>query len=141
MKVRPSVIIEQNDKILTLEYKYNGTQVLALPGGNLEFGESIQETLIRELNEELGVHIEINYLKYIAEVHGNQSDTLHMVFYGEIIDGIPIINKDETTALNIKWLDKSSLTSINLYPNVAVNILENNNLSTEFLGEIKQEWF
>ncbi len=59
MKIRPSVIIVKDDKVLLLKYLYESTEVYAIPGGNLEFGESLSETVVRELKEELNLEVSL----------------------------------------------------------------------------------
>ncbi|HBN84209.1 MAG TPA: DNA mismatch repair protein MutT [Clostridiales bacterium] len=40
----------------------------AFPGGHVEFGETNEETLIREFKEEIGVDIRVKELKWVAEI-------------------------------------------------------------------------
>ena len=41
MIVRPAICIVENEKILTMRYRYGNTDVFNLPGGNLEFGTAL----------------------------------------------------------------------------------------------------
>lgn len=52
-----ALIIHQNH-LLILREPFWGKMIYKLPGGGLEFGESIQECLSRELKEELNLSIE-----------------------------------------------------------------------------------
>lgn len=142
MHIRPSIIIFENERLLTLKYNYGGTEVFALPGGNLEFGERMQEALKRELVEELGIEVEVIELKFVAEVHQEKKDTLHMVFLGKILKGVPIINPIETSAEAVAWVSIQDLDSIALYPNIVQDLKKIDSvLSTQFLGEIQQPWY
>ncbi|MBC8343501.1 MAG: NUDIX domain-containing protein [Bacteroidetes bacterium] len=75
-KFRPSVyaIIIKDDNLLTVTSKRTNT--LMLPGGGIDIGEPIETALIREVNEETGIEIEI--LKFI-----NFKDSL---FYYDPLD-------------------------------------------------------
>ena len=142
MHIRPSIIIFENERLLTLKYNYGGTEVFALPGGNLEFGERMEEALKRELVEELGIEVDVADLKYIAEVHQEKKDTLHMVFLGKILKGVPIINPIETSAEAVAWVSIQDLDSIALYPNIVQDLKKIDSVSsTQFLGEIQQPWY
>lgn len=55
MKVRPSIAIVENNNLLLMLYKYSNTDVYNLPGGNVDKGETLSETVVRELMEELGI--------------------------------------------------------------------------------------
>ncbi len=144
MKTRPSAIILADNKLLTLKYNYNGNLLYAIPGGNLEFGEKLEVALKRELQEEIGLEIEVQNLLFIAEVHQQNKYTLHCIFNSKIVSGIPQLNPKETTALEICWLPIENIEDYNLYPNIKTEIKEHFAEAKDhqvFLGEISQPWF
>ncbi|CAG5011524.1 hypothetical protein DYBT9275_04967 [Dyadobacter sp. CECT 9275] len=124
MKVRPSAIIVKDQAILTLRYRYQSTDVFALPGGNPDPGETLQEALSRELTEELNIKAIAGTMVVCGEVIWREvsRETLHMVFATHITEGIPQINPEQTTALEIVWLPVSELHSRLLYPNFGKHI-------------------
>ena len=67
-KTAAAIIEFPNDKILLIK---RGTRVFrghwALPGGRAEPGETVEETVVREVKEETGLDVEI--LKKIGEYH------------------------------------------------------------------------
>jgi ADP-ribose pyrophosphatase YjhB (NUDIX family) len=144
MKTRPSAIIIADNKLLTLKYNYSGNLLYAIPGGNLEFGEKLEVALKRELEEEIGLEIEVQDLLFLAEVHQPNKDTLHCVFNAKIVSGKPVLNPKETTALQICWLPIENIEEYNLYPNIKTQIKEyfvEGKDHHVFLGEISQPWF
>ena len=83
-----------------------------LPGGKLEAGETSQQALIREIQEELDVKIEVGELIDTIEYdyptfHLSMDCFLCVVVYGEII------LKEAETA---RWLDKDELYSVDWLP-------------------------
>ncbi len=145
MKVRPAVIILHEESVLLLRYNYAGNDVFGLPGGNPDSNETLSETLKRELLEELNIHIEVKELTFIGETINvsKYSTVLHVVFQGVIIDGVPKINSEHTTALEVVWLKVSDLNSKNLYPNIGVHIqsIQKNIYQNSYIGKIPQNWF
>lgn len=144
MKTRPCAVIIIDNKLLTLKYIYSETTIYAIPGGNLEFGEKLEEALIRELQEEIGLEIEVQNLLFLAEVHQPNKDTLHCVFNSKIVSGTPLLNPSETSALEICWLPIEHIENYNLYPNIKTQIKEHfidGKDHNVFLGEIDQPWF
>jgi len=144
MKTRPCAVIIIDNKLLTLKYIYNETPIFAIPGGNLEFGEKLESALERELQEEIGLEIEVQNLLFLAEVHQQNKDTLHCVFNAQIISGTPKLNPKETTALEICWIPLDSIEDFNLYPNIKTQIKEHFLEGKDhdvFLGEITQPWY
>ncbi|MCE7068730.1 NUDIX domain-containing protein [Dyadobacter sp. CY327] len=123
MNVRPSAIILQDERVLTLRYCYGDQAVYALPGGNPDPGESLQSALDRELNEELGVMSDINEMVICGEVIWKEieKETLHMIFHTKIT-GDPKLNPVHTTAEEIVWLPIHELDKKLMYPNVGKQI-------------------
>ena len=61
--VASSALVEKNGKILLVKRRFQPHPGWwALPGGIVEYGETVEETAIREIKEETGVDIEIKKL-------------------------------------------------------------------------------
>ena len=108
----------------------------AIPGGGSEENESLEETLIRELKEELSVDVKIKgYL-------GKDEDEASIAHYfsAEIISGIPKLGGEELEISNennyyeVRRIPLKDLDSINLLPKDKVLKAYNNEY--EKLGEI-----
>lgn len=145
MKIRPAILIIENEKILTMQYNYGGQDVYNLPGGNLEFGEYLADALAREMVEEMGIQVSVGELILVGEVHNleQKKQTFHFVFAGKIIEGTPVLNPKETSAIAIKWLNINELDFVNLYPNISKKILQYlaGSLENKYIGKIEQQWF
>lgn len=145
MKVRPAALIIKNNCVLLLQYNYAGVDVFGLPGGNPDPGETLAETLERELAEELGIEIEVKKMCIVGEVILPQlkNDVLHCVFEAHIVAGQPSPNPTQTTALDAVWKAIDQLGALNLYPNVGHQIgvfLENQNAPV-YVGKVAQSYF
>jgi 8-oxo-dGTP diphosphatase len=150
MKVRPAVLLIENNHLLLMQYRYGNTDVYGLPGGNPDKGETLDLTVMRELQEELGIDVEVGPIAFVGEVilpptNGSEAkeDVLHVVFVCQLIGGIPRINPEETTALAVSWKPVSELDSLNLYPNVGRQIQRWLTAQTnlEYIGKIDQAFF
>lgn len=145
MKIRPAILIIENESILTMQYRYGEEYVYNLPGGNLEFGENMAEALKREMQEELGIEVEIGALAFIGEIHfpEQKKHSLHCIFEGKIISGIPTLNPEHTSANAIRWIPFQHITELNLYPNVSEALVswKNQTLENKYLGKLEQKWF
>lgn len=140
MKVRPSALIIENHHVLLLRYNYSGNDVFALPGGNPDPGETLTQTIERELSEELGIETEVGEMLMAGEVllSPMKDDVLHCIFRTQIVGGIPRINPAQTTALEISWQPIGALSQLNLYPNVGSCIAS---MSGGYVGKIDQPFF
>ncbi|HAK75581.1 MAG TPA: NUDIX hydrolase [Runella sp.] len=145
MKVRPAALIIENNHLLLLRYNYSGNDVFALPGGNPDRGETLPQTIERELSEELGIEVEVQGMLFSGEVllPHQKDDVLHVVFGAQIIGGIPRLNPNETTALEICWKPVNVLHQLNLYPNVGQYIQDGllGSPPHPYVGQINQPFF
>ncbi len=82
------------------------------PGGKIEAGETKEEALVREIQEELHVKVRVNGLIDTVE-YAYPNFYLEMdCFWCEIEDGeITLVEAEDA-----KWLDKSSLMSVDWLP-------------------------
>ena len=56
-RVRVAAIVLRNDKILLVRHEKEGRVYYLLPGGGVDFGESLGEALAREVREETGLEV------------------------------------------------------------------------------------
>ena len=100
-------------KILVARSK--GKEVFYIPGGKRESGESDQQALIREINEELSVKIKPETLEYYgtfsAQAHGHtEGVTVQMTCYVGQYHGTlePAAEIEEMAWLRYGEMDKTS---------------------------------
>lgn len=147
MIVRPCLAIIQDNKILLLKYNYSGNEVYGLPGGNPEPNDTLTQTVTRELKEELNIEVTVEKLLLTGEVMFPEKglSTLHCVFSGSIAGGMPKINPVETSALEAVWANLDTIDSLNLYPNVGLELkqllLSDISQNNPYIGKINQKWF
>lgn len=94
INVRVYAAAIKNNKVLVLHEEYAGEHLMKLPGGGLEFGESVIECLHRELDEELNVKVKVLRHLYTQEdfvqSRFRENEQLLSLYYL-----VEIINEDE----------------------------------------------
>jgi len=102
----------KNGQILSTKSK--GKTKYYIPGGKRELGETDEQTLVREISEELDVRIKNNTIKYVgtfkAQSDGAKEGVLvKMTCYEAEYDGIL---KPKSEIEEIKWLNYKDLNII-----------------------------
>ncbi|TCO77431.1 8-oxo-dGTP diphosphatase MutT [Marinisporobacter balticus] len=109
-----AIIINEQQQILIAKRKEE--KMLGgyweFPGGKIESGETAEESLIRELMEEM--HIDIKIYKYFGEnIYTYERETIKLIGYiAEIVKGKIIL----TDHSDYKWVKKQELTKYNMAP-------------------------
>ena len=80
LNVRAGAIIMKNGKLLMVS---NGGDYLYSVGGRLKFGETAEDTVVREVLEETGVQMEIDRLGFVHEnyFYGDAPSNLNKLIY------------------------------------------------------------
>ncbi|PFW55087.1 DNA mismatch repair protein MutT [Bacillus cereus] len=95
-----------NEKILMVKNKGKNGSYYTLPGGAVKFGETLEESVIREVKEETGLHISVNGICSISEAFFEERNH-HAIFFnflGEIIDGDTNISRPKEIE-EITWME------------------------------------
>jgi len=126
MRIRVSAVAIESDTLLTVRFSYSGKYVYALPGGGVERGEPILESLKREWNDELGVNIEPGRLLIVGDAPGDKRHprTLHLVFEAQEVSGKPRLIKGATGGQDMYWIPKEEIADSALYPDIGHQLMD-----------------
>ena len=118
-------VVTCKDKVLL--HRSEKDNFWSLPGGRVEFLESCDQTIIREMKEELNVEIKIKKLIWVVENffdYDNKSyHELAFYFMISFPNNSPLYSLtekfesiEEGLKLTFKWFEIDKLDSIELYP-------------------------
>ncbi len=120
--VAVGALIKNNDEILLIQRKYEpGKGKWSIPGGSVEIGEKIEEAIIREIREEVGIEVKIGEIitvvdSIIKDEQGNNE------FHYIIIDFEAKSNdysiKINSELINAKWFNINEVLNIDLVESV-----------------------
>lgn len=107
-KICPAVIVGvvHQDKLLLTKYAGRAFKRYALIAGFAEIGETIEETVKREVMEEVG--LKVKNLHYYKSQPWSFSDTLLMGFFAEL-DGEETIRLDENELSVAQWCTREEI--------------------------------
>lgn len=123
IRIRVAVVIIEDGKILLVRHHKEGRKYWLLPGGGVDYGETLVECAKRELREEANLEVEIGDLLFINESipPDQHRHVLNLYFRGRIVGGSLRIGQ-EAILDAIEFVDLSQLDSLALYPNVKQEI-------------------
>lgn len=134
LNVRAGVVIIHNNKILL--HRNKNSDHYAMIGGRVEIGENSEQTIKREVKEELGKEIKITgYVSTIEnffEMKGSKYHEIMFIYKAEFENDED--QKIENTLQNIEgkdylqyeWIDINKIDEYPLRPNVLKEVLKEN---------------
>ena len=111
-------VVIENGKVLLARHTYgNGKNMLIIPGGYVNFGETPQEALIREFMEETSVKVEP---LDILGIRFNRKDW-YIAFRAKYISGEACTDHEENS--EVLWLDTAEALSRNDVPELTKRLI------------------
>lgn len=133
---RVAGICTQNGKVLL--QKPTNDNGFAFPGGHVAFGETNEETLMREFKEEMGADISVGELKWVGEIFFSWGEKpchqICLYYTVDIEDGnIPkegiFMAQEQLEGRNFEiefhWVPIDKTGDVEIYPTNAIQLLEN----------------
>ncbi|TDT68647.1 ADP-ribose pyrophosphatase YjhB (NUDIX family) [Hypnocyclicus thermotrophus] len=139
-RVRVAGILVKEGKLLLIQHKKNGKEYWLLPGGGVDFGETMQKALKREFIEETNLNIRVNDLLFISEAidPNGEKHIINFFFEVEYSSGILKLSK-EKRLVDLKYIDINKIDNIVMYPNIKKELIDyfkNNDKNIKYIGNI-----
>jgi 8-oxo-dGTP pyrophosphatase MutT (NUDIX family) len=120
--------VVRNDcgELLMIERADNG--YWALPGGAQDFGESITDTIKREVREETGIDVEVIALSgiysdpghVIAYDNGEVRQEFSLCFHARPVSGML---SSDSEIRQVRWIMPDRLESLSIHPSMRLRII------------------
>lgn len=100
---KPCIIVAviKGNKILLLKQSYIFKDCKVLVSGYVTNGETVEETVIREVKEETG--IDVGNIKYLGSEYLNAKEIIMLTFMAQYIDG------EISKSSEVEWVDWGNL--------------------------------
>lgn len=119
--VRVYGILVRDNKVLVSDEFIKGHRITKFPGGGLEFGEGVQDCLIREFREELDLEITVDSHFYttdffVASAFDSNSQVISIYYKVSALMEIPVYISQEPHdyvmaegAQSFRWIDRDRI--------------------------------
>jgi len=139
-RVRIALLMIEKDKILLVRHRKGEKTYWLLPGGGLEYGETISECAKREALEELSLEIALGDLLFANESipSDKHRHVLNLYYQAKVIGG-QIKLGDEEVLAEAAWIEIDLIDELTLYPNtkeILKKVAKGENLSRISLGNL-----
>jgi len=126
MQARVTGILIEEGKILLVKQVVSNERAWSLPGGRVEKGETIEDAMLREMEEETGLDTKIIKLLYLCEKPEDDPPILHITFLLERVGGDIRLPSNE--------LDHNPIHDVRM---VAIDDLPNYGFSEQFANLVR----
>lgn len=120
-----AIVVDDRGRLLMIHRTDNN--LWAIPGGGHDVGESISDTVVREVREETGIDVEVvelsgiytNPQHVIAYSDGEVRQQFSMCFRARPVGG-ELRTSDESKA--VRWVDPQDLDSLDIHQSIRLRI-------------------
>ena len=124
-RIRVGVLVRRADKILLVCHRKGDRRYWMLPGGGLQWGETLAACGEREVREETGLQIRAERLLYVTETidPSGSRHILNLVMLGNYLSGSLRCPTEEIIE-TVEWFPVGDLRGTTLFPPIGPLLAE-----------------
>lgn len=134
-RVRAGAIVRRGDGVLLVKHVKPGRAYWLLPGGGVEFGESLAEALAREVLEETGLEVAVGPLVLVNDTIAPDGSrhVVNLSFLAEATGGELAVG-DDPVIQDAAWMPIERIMDVVLHPDIREPLVEG--LRNGFAGPV-----
>lgn len=117
VRIRVCGILIDQDKMLLIAHKKNNDVYWLLPGGGVDYGESLNEALCREFMEELNICVHVEEIALVSDSidPSGHRHVVNICFFCRYESGNFILGNDERL-YDYRFFSENELRDIEIFP-------------------------
>jgi ADP-ribose pyrophosphatase YjhB (NUDIX family) len=125
IRIRAAGILVHQGQILLVRHEKGGKSYWLLPGGGVDYGETVEEGLKREFREEVGLDVTVRKLVLVHDSipPDRHRQVLNLYFTVECPNPTLKVTQDHVLK-GAQFHPLDSLPGLTLYPNVKTELLQ-----------------
>ncbi len=122
-RVRVAAVVLKGDSILLVRHEKGAASYWLLPGGGVDFGESLAAALRREVREETCLEVRVGDLVLASDsiAPDGSRHVVNLCFTGEVIGGELGLGSDERV-VEARYVSREELRDITLHPDLRAEL-------------------
>jgi 8-oxo-dGTP diphosphatase len=119
VKVRVAIILFKDDKILLVRHRKHQQNYWVLPGGTVEWGETLEKAAKREIKEETNLEIALGEPVFIDEAlpRDGHQHVVDLYFRGKILAGDLRVRREKVLR-EARFFSLRDFEELNFYPRI-----------------------
>jgi len=143
-RIRVAVALEEEGKVLLIRHQKGSKTYWLVPGGGVEYGESVRQAAVREMQEETGLDVQVDELAMVAEslAPDHSRHVLHLVFKGRQTGGQLRLGRednlpeDDQRLAELRWVPLAEISQLVMHPPCAQAFCDSLRGPTKFIDDL-----
>ena len=125
IRIRAAGILVKDGKILLVRHEKNDKSYWLIPGGGVDFGETVEEAVIREYQEEVGLPIKVGPMVLVHDsIPPNKHRQVLNIYFMVTAEHFNILVTQDAVLRDAAFYDLTEFAKMQVNPDVKSEILK-----------------